>query len=309
MRSLLLVGAGACVLSTGAYAQAPATGPLALLLPASTRAMAQGNGGVAGRDDDVIFYNPAQLINVRGGFNTTLARYGSSSTLVAMSSAFTGGPLSLGWGVQYVNFSTQPGATYPFTPDVLTGRGPVNASSLVAAVGAAMVYKGFRIGIAAKYAEDRLSVGTGPVATPPALHGIFVGDAGVSHPLWGGTAGLSVQNVGRDSFRSGDAVHAPLQTSLGWSVLKQVGELDVGVTAQLAARKGWIAPGAGVEVGYTWIEGYGMTLRAGAHRAETGAERPFGTGFSFNADRLTIDYGLQFFDGGQTAHRMTFRWR
>jgi hypothetical protein len=307
MRLYFLLAACTCV-AAPASAQAPSTGPLALLLPASTRAMALGNAGVTGRDDDVIFYNPAMLAVARGGFNTTLARYGSRTTLGAMSSVFTGGPLTLGWGVQVVNYSTSAADPYPFTPDILTDRGSVNAFSMLAAVGAAMTYKGFRIGTAAKYAEDRLSAGSAPPSAP-GLHGIFVGDVGVAHALWTGTAGLSIQNIGRNQRQGGTRVDAPVQASLGWSAVKQVGELDIGVAGQLTGRKGWLSPGGGVEIGYGWIEGYAVTMRAGARRPETDAEKPFGLGASLNADRLTLDYGLQFFDGGETAHRLTFRWR
>jgi hypothetical protein len=309
MRLLLILAACACAAARPSSAQAPATGPLALLLPASTRAMALGNAGVTGRDDDVLFYNPAQLVGARGGFNTTLARYGTRSTLGAMTSSFTGGPLTLGWGVQVVNYSTRSGELYPFAPAVLVDRGSVNALSLLAAVGAAMAYKGFRIGTAAKYAEDRLSAGSGTAATAPALHGIFVADVGVAHALWTGVAGLSIQNIGHTPRGGALQIDAPFQASLGWSATKQVGEFDVGVATQLSARKGWFSPGGGVEVGYGWIEGYALTLRAGARRPETDAEKPFGLGASLNADRLTLDYGLQFFDGAQTAHRLTIRWR
>jgi hypothetical protein len=291
-------------------AQAPATGPLALLMPASTRAMALGNAGVTGRDDDVLFYNPAQLINVRGGFNMSVARYGNASTLGAVSSSFTGGPLSLGWGVQTVDYSTSATGPYPFVPAVLADRGDAHASSLLAAVGGAMTFKGFRIGAAGKYAEDRVS-GGGAAGTgiAPALHGVFVGDVGVSHNLWTGIAGLSIQNIGRRAEETASHLNVPLEASLGWSATKQVGELDVGVATQVTARKGWITPGGGVEVGYSWIEGYAVTLRAGARRPETSAEHPFALGAAFNADRLTLEYALQFFDGGHSANRMTFRWR
>ncbi|HVT40047.1 MAG TPA: hypothetical protein VHE78_13455 [Gemmatimonadaceae bacterium] len=308
MRSLLIVCACAWASSLHAQVEAPPTGPLALLLPASTRAMALGNAGVTGRDDDVIFYNPAQLVNVRGGFNASLARYGPASSLGAMSSSFTGGPLSLGWGVQAVSYSTRR-STYPFTPDVLTDRGSIAAFSMVAAVGAATTYKGFKIGTAAKYAEDRVSNGTVLRGPAELVSGMAAFDVGVAHNLWTGVAGLAVQNIGRNAPGNKPTSESPLQASLGWSVIKQVGELDVGFAAQLTSRRGWISPGAGLEAGYNWIEGYSLALRAGARRPETSAERPFSVGAAFNADRLALEYATQFFDGGRTANRMTLRWR
>ena len=309
MRLLLLLSISTSALAPRVTPQAPPTAPLALLLPASTRAAAMGNAGVAGRDDDVLFYNPAGLVNARGGFSATLARYGNSATLGAMTASFTGGPLSLGWGVQVVNYSSRPGAPYPFVPGALSNRGSVTALSLVAAVGAGTTYKGFRIGAAGKYAEDRFANDTGILATTAAVHGVFVGDIGLAHNLWNGVAGISVQNLGRNSVSGAARTDLPVQTSLGWTLIKQVGELDMGLAVQLTSRRGWISPGGGVEVGYGWIEGYAVALRAGAHRPETSAERPFGVGASLNADRLALEYALQFFDGGRAAHRMTFRWR
>jgi hypothetical protein len=309
MRSFLIVCACACASSLRAQVEAPPTGPLALLLPASTRAMALGNAGVTGRDDDVIFYNPAQLVGVRGGFNTSLARYGSASTLGAMTSSFTGGSLSLGWGVQAVRYSERRGTSYPFTPDVLADRGSIDGFSMLAAVGAATTYKGFKIGAAAKYAEDRISNGSIFVGPQDLVSGMASFDAGVAHNLWTGVAGLAVQNMGRNASGNKPTAESPLQASLGWSVNRPLGELDFGFAAQLTSRRGWISPGGGVELGYNWIEGYSFALRAGARRPETNAERPFSAGAVFNADRLTLEYATQFFDGGRSAQRMTVRWR
>ena len=56
-----------------AYAQTPA-GPLLLLVPATPRTAALGNAWVAGRDQDVLFYNPAQLIGARQGLDVSIDR-------------------------------------------------------------------------------------------------------------------------------------------------------------------------------------------------------------------------------------------
>lgn len=311
MRSLSIVPVLACALALPARAQAPETGPLILLLPASTRAMALGNAWVAGRDEDVVFYNPAQLIGARPGFNASIARYGSAGTLGSIASVYAAGPLSmtLGWGVQFVDFKTSPDAPYPYSPAILTMPGAADAFSMEATTAGAMVYKGFRIGVAGKYASDRVAAATsggGPVWT---RHDAFLGDVGLAHNLWTGVAGLAVQNIGRGWMDGAQRINVPLQTSLGWSATKQAGELDLGFASQVTARRGWISPGAGIEVGYGWIEGYSVALRAGARRTETNGEHPVALGASFNADRLMVEYALQFFDGGRNAHRMTIRWR
>jgi hypothetical protein len=312
MRSLLILPPLACLLALHAGAQAPDTGPLVLLVPASTRATALGNAWVAGRDEDVVFYNPAQLIGARPGFNASVARHGSASTLGAIASVYAAGPMTmtLGWGVQFVEFRARPEDAYPYAPAILARPGGTSdALSMLAVGGGAVVYKGFRIGVAGKYASDRVAAASSGGGPAWARHDAFLGDVGLAHNLWTGVAGLSVQNIGRGWEEGARRIDVPLQTSLGWSALRQVGQLDLGLSGQVTARRGWISPGAGIEVGYGWIEGYSLALRAGARRTETSAERPVAVGASFNADRLTMEYALQFFDGGRTANRMTIRWR
>jgi hypothetical protein len=311
MRSRFVVPALAIAVALPAGAQAPETGPLILLLPASTRATALGNAWVAGRDEDVVFYNPAQLIGARPGFNASVARYGSAGTLGSIASVYAAGPnsMTLGWGVQFVDFRTNAETPYPYTPAMLAQPGTADASSVEATAAGAMVFKGFRIGIAGKYASDRIAAATTGGGPDWTRHDAFLGDVGLAHNLWTGVAGLAVQNIGRGWVDGAQRINVPLQTSLGWSATKQAGELDLGFAGQVTARRGWISPGAGIEVGYGWIEGYSVALRAGARRTETTAERPVALGASFNADRLTIEYALQFFDGGRNAHRMTIRWR
>lgn len=118
-----------------------------------------------------------------------------------------------------------------------------------------------------------------------------------------------MQNIGRDSTRDGQTLVLPRQVSLGWSRTKQAGPLDLALFSQLSVRKGWTAPAGGLEIGYSWIDGYTVALRVGAKRAETEAERPVALGAAFTADRLTVEYAVRFFDGGPTANGVTIRWR
>jgi len=310
MRSLSVLPALVCALSLPGRAQAPATAPLILLLPSSTRAAALGNSGVTGRDDDVVFSNPAQLLGARTGFSTTIARYGSAGTFGEMSASYAGGPLTMGWGVEYLDFSVHAGDTYPYVPAMLVSRGPVEAQGLLATVGGAYTWKGFKGGLAMKYVADRVDVAApGAAGAEDSRHDTFLGDAGLAHNLWGGVAGLAVQNIGRGWTDGSNRIYAPFQESLGWSRGITAGELDLGFSGEVTARRGWVSPGAGVEVGYGWIEGYSAALRAGARRTETSGEKPVALGATFNADRLTIEYALEFFDGGNNAHRVTLRWR
>src|SRR4029079_17272747 len=141
------------------FAQAPVTAPVVLSVPASARVAALGGAWVAGRDQDVIFYNPAQLIGTRSDLSVSLGRLGPTSGMGALTSNYSGGKLSLtlGWGVQMVNFKTTD-ATYPSNLNALPARGVFDAESSEAVVGGAIAYKGFRMGASAKYASDRAAV-------------------------------------------------------------------------------------------------------------------------------------------------------
>jgi hypothetical protein len=294
-----------------ASAQAPPSAPLVLRTPSSVRATALGDAWVAGRDADVIFYNPAQLIGVRQEFTLSLTRRGPGSTLGTFSSVYAAGKMSLtlGWGVKFASYSTASSAAYPYSPDVLNGRGPSAAFGMLATVGGAVVYKGFRIGAAGKYVTDRVPQPSNSLDTGSTSHHAFVADLGVAHSLFGGMAALGVQNLGPKHVDGTPQADLPRQVLAGWSRFKAAGPLDLGLFTQVTARHGWMAPAAGLEVGYSWIEGYSVTLRAGAHRPETAAERPVAVGGAFTADRLTFEYALQFFDNGRYAHGVTVRWR
>jgi hypothetical protein len=292
-------------------AQAPSSGPLILNLSAGTRATALGGAWVAGRDEDVVFYNPAQ-ITARTGFNLSVARYGSSATQASMASGYAAGPwsMALGWGVQFVSLHPRENYTYPMNADLLFDHGQTDVFSLQAAIGASFLVKGFRVGAAGKYATDRAGPATSIRANEDARQDAFLADVGLARNIFSGTAALAVQNIGngpRDSLRR---VDAPLQAALGWSSnTRAIGEFDLALYGQVAARTGWISPAGGVELNYGWIEGFSVALRAGARRPDTDSEKPFTIGAAFTGDHLIVEYAHQFFDGGHHVNRMTIRWR
>ena len=292
-------------------AQAPSSGPLILLLPAGARATAVGGAWVAGRDEDVVFYNPAQIA-ARTGFNLSLARYGSTATQGSMASGFAAGPwsLALGWGVRVAGLHAPADYVYPLTPDAMSAGGPVDVFSMQAVVGASILFKGFRVGVAGKYATDRAStLGDGSVNST-LTHEAYLADAGIARNMLSGTVALAVQNIGNGPSDGTREIDAPLQASLGWSSVNwSPGEFDLGVYSQVTARTGWIAPALGAELNYGWIEGFSIAARAGVRRPETDAEKPFVIGAAFTGDHLVVDFAHQFFDGGHHANRVTIRWR
>lgn len=311
-KRILLVAAAAGLTIPAARACAQDSGPVALLLPASAGAASSGNAMVAVRDDYVIFSNPAQIAPTNG-FGLSFATYGSDSRAVAATAVVTVAAYTFGWGVHLVDFSTpRTNTTYPFAPAALTASGDADIFSMVATVAASRTIKRFRVGLAAKYAQDvvpRETAASG-ILVVPTRGAAILADIGASRPFLGGTAGLAVQNIG-DSYRVGASFHAvPTQVLLGWADQRQLGPLDLAYTTQVTGRRaGWVSPGAGLDVRWSWIDGYAVSGSVGARRTETDDERPVGLGASFAADRLLVQYGVNFFAGNTAAHRVTLRWR
>ena len=96
--------------------------PIVLLLPAGARTLAMGNTGVAGRDDDVLFFNPAQMAIARG-FSASAERYSPTSAGDALSSVtrFSTGGIAL--GMRMVDYELPPNV-FPGDRGTMLGRRP-----------------------------------------------------------------------------------------------------------------------------------------------------------------------------------------
>ncbi len=296
--------------SSPAFAQAPPTGPLVLHIPTSARTAALGNAWVAGRDLDVIFHNPAQIIGTRSTIDLSVARLGPASTMLSAGSIYAAGKWSLtfGWGAQIVGFNAD-GAPYPYSPDVTLASGSRTGTSTLLTAGAAIVVKRFRVGAAVKYVSDTalpMSAAFYPVRINQHL---VLADVGIARNLFGGAAAIAFQNIGRNSRDEGVALRIPRQVAIGWSTTKVAGPLDLALFTQVTARRDWTTAAAGIEAGYSWIEGYAVTFRAGVRRPETLAEKPVSLGVALTADRLTVEYAARLFDNGRVANGVTLRWR
>src|SRR3954464_6202525 len=180
----------ACLIAVSAVGSAQTTlyGPLALRLPASARTLGMADIGIASRDDDVIFYNPAQLVNARGT-SMSFERMTANVFGGTMSSVLRFGSGGLGVGVNYLEYRQDFFTVYPISRDDILRSSDASsgAESLLAALGYAQTFHGFRIGAAANYAVDE--VGTDRFRN-------VVGDIGVSRDFNRLTAGLSLQHLG-----------------------------------------------------------------------------------------------------------------
>jgi len=315
LTSTALVTALAFLLPSTAFAQAPSVGPIILTLPATPRTAALGNAWVAGRNPEVIFYNPSQLVGggSTSGFDLSVMHFAPDANMFSAANAYAGGKwgLTLGWGVQYLRFHTSPASSYPLAEDALLTSDATNkGSSMQFVVGGGILYKTFRIGASAKYVADDVQLAAVGGAVRPANYSAMLMDVGVSRPIFTGTAAMSIQNIGSNpKDATGATIPLPRQVLAGWSTSRGLGPLDVALTGQVAFRDDWTGAGGGVEVGYSWIEGYNVSLRAGIRRPETDAGHPFSFGAALTADRLTVEYGVQLFEGGRAANGVTIRWR
>ncbi|MEP6495084.1 MAG: hypothetical protein ABJF01_20525 [bacterium] len=317
----------ALLLPTTLAAQASGSDPYApvvLLLPGSARALGMGNVGVASRDDDVLFYNPAQIAIARG-FSASGERLSATATTGALSSVtrFSTGGVAL--GMRMVDYKA--GANYfPVNRESMLDDGAATGTSIEAVIGVAQTFKSLRIGANAKYVED---------AVPSIRVGRAAFDLGIAKDMFRSTIGLSVQNLGAatnvpcglaSSTRSRDCVippgippfppdtrvtsaALPFKATLGAATARPLGQFDfVGTAAVSVLRSGFWVPAGGAELGYSWLDGYSIALRAGARRPIVG-EGTATAGAGFTMDRLSIDYALETLSGSRIGHRIGLRVR
>ncbi|MEP6689895.1 MAG: hypothetical protein ABJD07_01995 [Gemmatimonadaceae bacterium] len=298
-RVTLAVLAAAAPLSR-ARAQSDHFAPLVLLLPASTRAAAFGDAYVAGRDNDVIFYNPAQL-GIARGVGASVARYRSASTLGSLSASTALGSGGVGVGVQMLDYGSWP-TVYPATAGALTSRGPLVSSSLAATLGAATVFRDTRIGVAGKYVEERIAGARG---------GVLAADIGLARDIGQVTVGFAAQNLGGAIKTGGHRASLPQRYTFGvGGGGLPVGPFDVAASTSVAVlRNGFVTPAGGVEVSYSWLDGYAVAARFGVRRVETNAQSPLTLGAGASVDRIWLDYAYERYPGAGVAHRVGLRIR
>jgi hypothetical protein len=269
-------------------------GPSVLEQPAGPRTLAMGGVGVTSRDDEVLFFNPAQLV-VANGFSASGERYSSDASGSAMSAVtrFNGGGAALGMRTNNLDARVTTASGSPL--------GTFTATSLEGSLGFAQVVKGVRVGGALKYAEEDFGSSR--------VEGGLV-DLGVAKQMFGSyTIGAAVQNLGRDMTDGPTTVEMPTTGTIGVSRSAPVGEFDLLGTAAVSWRRGGVvSPAGGLEINYSWLNGYNIAIRAGGRRPLPG-EKAITAGAGFTMDRLSIDYAVEAFSCSQLGHRIGLRIR
>lgn len=289
------------ILPATAPGQEPGVAPLVLTLPGGTRAQAMGRAGVAVADPDAIFHNPAQLATPRGAY-LSAQRYGGAATLATISAsmAFLGG--GVGIGVQWLDYQQPFGVFAPGAGEAaLPLPGDFPASELVASLGYARTYRGFRVGVAAKAAEMRHAQ----------RGGTFAADIGIARTFFNVvTVGLAAQNLGPALELAGEEHDLPRRYTIGAATQGYpIGAwLDLAMAAAIPVYEdGTVLPGGGVELSYVPLAGVVFSGRIGARAVKSGDESPFTAGAAFGFDGLSVEYAYQAFDSPGSGHRIGLR--
>jgi hypothetical protein len=277
--------------------------PRVLELPASTRAQALGDAYMMNaRHAEAIFYHPA-LLRGASGFGMDIQRWDTKSSATAISAAMSWLGGSVGVGLQTLQYGAPDAATAsPAGQDDLFTLGPLPVSERVASVGYARELFGIDVGLVTKFVEER--VGGSRDAT-------VLWDAGVASDVGPVKVGLSYQNVGQDLTILGADVDRPDRLTLGAGAYgKQLGPLDVGLTAAVSRVGGETIPAGGLEVGYWPIRGRTFVGRVGVRRVPHGDANPLSVGAAYWGDNLVLEWAYQPFDGELSGtHRFGVRWR
>jgi hypothetical protein len=278
----------------------------------STRGIAMGDANLTSRDDDVIFYGPAQLAIARG---TSIAaeRYmdGLASGSVSTSSRIAAG--GIGVGAEVVEGRNT--GDCALVAQLPNGDAPARTiTNSLAVVGGALPFRKYRFGVAAKYAGEQADAGR---------ESAFLADLGVARDYSLGdfaqiTAALAVTSIGPSPSRA-FALGVPRQALLGLSSGGPVGPFDLAVALQgglahegagTVSMKNRGVVGGGAELGYAWLDGYSISVRAGARTAYAyDLARHFTFGAGLVLDRLTFDYAFEQLAGSNGAHRLGIRLR
>jgi len=284
---------------------------IVLQLPASARAAALGNTySAVGRDDAAIFYNPAQLavaIGTGRSAGASVQRYVSESNVAALSGAMRLGPGRIGFGLQLLDYGSEPEIVPD--PDFGGERGRetgnrMSATDFAGSLGYGATIGVFRAGATVKLIRQQLaflSDATGAL------------DAGVAVDVAGGTIAAVMQNSGGLLTLGSTTTALPL-IYRGTIALPPVlfGPLRLIEMVELSRQRGGQAvPSAGAEIGIRARGGVELAARFGlAARRDTASSTSrltFGGGLA--TTRFAIDYAYQTVEGLDLGtHRVGVRW-
>ncbi len=296
-----------------AYETTPPPAAIALRIPAGTVALALGNVGIVSTDAEVLFYNPGMLTSARG-VALSVQRYGGNGTTGSLAGTQMFGSIAVGIGARLADWRSPEGqygdAVRPGL-GVLGFRGSSRASSTAITAAAARAIGPVRIGVGATYVRESFHMENDESAQ-------F--EVGVVWPIGPTSLAFTMQQLGKPLELSGLPIangsgevagasdwRAPIGYG-GWG-FPLATFWDLGGTVQLSLDdSGTVRSAGGGELTYVPLEGVAIAARVG-HRSTIGNERPLTAGLGFTLDRYSLDYAIESFRGGRSAHRVGLRIR
>lgn len=289
---------------TLASAQDAGSLPRVLELPASTRAMALGdaymmNAGHA----DALFYHPALLTNA-SGFGLEMQRWGAQSSATAASAAtqWKGGGIAIGLLTLQYGAPGPGAAAAPTGQDHLFQLGPSPVSERVAVLGYARELFGIDFGLAAKLVDERVNL---------ERQSVVMVDIGAATEIGPVRVGLTIRDWGKDPIVAPTQAKPRIELGAG-SYGRQLGILDVGLTAAAHWSEDRTTLSGGLEVGYWPIRGRTFVARLGFQDPPDGSGMSaVSMGLAFWGDDVTVEWAFRPYDGSTSSgtHRFGLRWR
>jgi hypothetical protein len=262
------------------------------------------NAAVAMRDDEALFYNPAQIGLVRSA-SIAWQRAGDA-TLRAASAVFRADSLGVGVGARHLDLDA---ADLPLSAPLVGDEGPLPASSLAIVAGAARPVKGVRVGAVVGYGEDRVG---------DQRSGHTVLDVGVARSIIVGhwprgvvQVGLALQHLGGRSTIGDTKVYPPTSVTAGANLESYpLGSFDIAGGVALSVRRdGRVVPRTGWELSWFWIDGYAVQARAGVRRPEFDGQSAITLGLGLLRDNISLDYAFEPARDIPESHRVGIRVR
>ncbi len=257
-----------------------------------TRALGMANVGTWLRDDDVLFFNPAQLAVARGTSLSGEARSARGRD-GALSSASAFGKGGIGVGM---TLAQQGVHQLLNTPNGLVVGPDIPTTATLMAAGVGQTFKGRRVGISAKYAasqsgDTRLARGLVDAAISQDFKRYF-------------TASVVARDIPLNHTAWWDHKY---NTVVGLAASFPAGPFDVVAATDWSLSKSASLDGAfGAEASWSWLSGYSVAARTGIFGGDL---RGINAGLGFTRDRVSIDYAFDQRAAGHTGHRLGLRVR
>ena len=301
--------------------EAQGLSPIVLLWPGGTRNSAMANASVTPRDDEALFYNPAEIgvnrpitdnrmpVTPVHSAGISWQRIGNA-TLHTAGAVFQAGRAGVGIGARRLTFES---SGLPITASSIGDDGSQSGSSVAIVAGVSRRIRGVSVGVAANYGEDR-------VGAEAARRTTF--DVGFAKAISFFASpflirpnpfhlGLSIQNLGASTVVNGVRTRAPTMITAGAGVETYPRRtFDISGNASVSVRRdGRVIPRTGWELAWTRLDRHTIAARAGLRWPEFEGQSPVTFGLGLIRDDVYLDYAFEPAFDMHTSHRIGLRVR